>query len=106
MVNYLEGKKFVRLLKKMISDLVNRDNSRYFAFHREVTHTTKECRILKNEVLKLIQRKYLKELMSEQRNQRAFDQNNKNQRMKRDGCARKVINTIHERSKFEESSSA
>lgn len=54
MVNYLEGKKFVRWLKKMVFDPAKKDNSRYYAFHREVGHTIEECKVLKNEVLKLI----------------------------------------------------
>lgn len=65
MVNYLEGKKFVRWPKKIVSNQAKRDHSRYYAFHEEVGHTTKECRVLKNEVLKLIQSNYLKEFMSE-----------------------------------------
>lgn len=67
MVNYLEGKKFVRWLKKMVFDPVKRDNSRNCAFYKEVGHMTEECRILKNEVLKLIQNGYLKEFMTKQK---------------------------------------
>lgn len=66
-VNYLKGKNFVRRPRKMTSDLAKKDNSRYYAFHREVVHTTEECRILKNEILKLIQSRYLKESMFKQR---------------------------------------
>lgn len=65
MVNYLEGKKFVRWSKKMVSNLAKKDNSRYCTFHREVGPMIEECKVLKNEVLKLMQNGYLKELMSE-----------------------------------------
>lgn len=49
----MERKKFVQWPKKMTFD-PSKDSSRYYAFHMEVEHTTKKCRILKNEVLKLI----------------------------------------------------
>lgn len=63
-----------------------------------------ECRILKNEVLKLIQNGYLKELMPEQKGQAEPSQHNKGQILADDGHARKVINTIYGGSRFEESS--
>lgn len=63
MVNYLEGKKYVKWPNKMMADLSKKDNFKSYAFHRKVGHTTEEYRILKNEIHKLIQNGYLKEFM-------------------------------------------
>ncbi|KAL5582901.1 hypothetical protein UlMin_015343 [Ulmus minor] len=38
-----------------------RDNTKYCRFHRDTGHTTEECRVLKDEVEKLIQRGQLRE---------------------------------------------
>ncbi|KAL5557373.1 hypothetical protein UlMin_039609 [Ulmus minor] len=38
-----------------------RDNTKYCRFHRDTGHTTKECRVLKDEVERLIQRGQLRE---------------------------------------------
>ena len=39
----------------------NRDNTKYCRFHHDTGHTTKKCRVLKNEVERLIQRGQLRE---------------------------------------------
>ncbi|KAL5539722.1 hypothetical protein UlMin_043851 [Ulmus minor] len=38
-----------------------RDNTKYYRFHRDTGHTTEECRVLKDEVERLIQRGQLRE---------------------------------------------
>ncbi|KAL5562739.1 hypothetical protein UlMin_032486 [Ulmus minor] len=38
-----------------------RDNTKYCRFHRDMGHTTEECRVLKDEVERLIQRGQLRE---------------------------------------------
>lgn len=81
----------------MTSDLAKRDNSRYYTFHREVRHIIEECKSLKNKVLKLIQSRYLKELMSQskQKGQGQSNQSTKSQRLSEDGHVKKVIHTTH-----------
>lgn len=48
----------------MMTNLLKRDNSKYCAFHREIGHTMKECKILKNKICKLIQNNGLREFIS------------------------------------------
>ncbi|KAL5572616.1 hypothetical protein UlMin_022213 [Ulmus minor] len=38
-----------------------RDNTKYYRFHRDTRHTTEECRVLKDEVERLIQKGQLRE---------------------------------------------
>lgn len=87
----------------MVSNLTKRDNSRYYAFHTEVGHITEKYRVLKNEILKLIQNEYLKELMVEQRNEGSSSQGNKSQGVLEDEHSRNVIHKIHSGSRLYQS---
>ena len=54
----------VRWPKPMTTDPRKRDNTRWFAFHREHGHATEDCCVLKREVEELLRRGYLRTIVA------------------------------------------
>lgn len=73
MVKCLDGKDFVKWLKKMDSDLKFRDNRRYYAFHNDYGHLSAKCWHLKRKIKTLIKIGYRKELLTSNKNHKEND---------------------------------
>lgn len=89
----------------MMLNTLKRNSLKYHTFHREIGHIIEEFKILKNELTKLIQNGYVKEITSQHEqwaNQEQSDQNVKNFDLQENGQVKKVIHTIHKGSKYED----
>ena len=53
-------------LGKMGGDLVKRNQSLYYTYHREKGHTTEQCRVLKDHLEQLVKAGHLKEFLVDQ----------------------------------------
>lgn len=57
----IKNKPYIGWLGKMGKDPARRNQSLYYTYHREIAHTTEQCRVLKDHLEQLVKAGHLKE---------------------------------------------
>ena len=67
----IKNEPYFKWPNKMGGDPYKRNQNLYYTYHRDKSHTTKQCQVLKDHLEQLVKARYLKEFVVDSRDQGA-----------------------------------